>query len=94
MWGLVNLALAMLMTGRVPQAGDWWHIGLYNIVWWGFCCGLVPGAACIQHFTLRFVLWCSGVMPWRYVRFLDYATMLPTASCCSGSAGVTGFITC
>jgi hypothetical protein len=73
-WGLVNLALAMLMTGRVPQAGDWWHVGLYNIVLWGFFCGLVPEAACIQHFTLRFVLWCSGVMPWHYVRFLDYAT--------------------
>jgi hypothetical protein len=28
----------------------------------------------MQHFVLRFVLWCKGVMPWRYVRFLDYAT--------------------
>ena len=35
---------------------------------------LVPGAACVQHVVLRFVLWCRGVAPWRYARFLDYAT--------------------
>jgi hypothetical protein len=23
---------------------------------------------------LRFVLWCYGLAPWRYVRFLNYAT--------------------
>ena len=34
----------------------------------------MPGAACIQHFTLRFVLWCYGMAPWRYVRFLNFAT--------------------
>ncbi len=32
------------------------------------------GYACISHFALRFVLWRSGAIPWRYVRFLDYAT--------------------
>lgn len=36
--------------------------------------GLVPGAACIQHSILRFILWCRGVIPWHYARFLDYAT--------------------
>jgi hypothetical protein len=40
----------------------------------GFLGGLVPGAACIQHFTLRFVLASSGRAPWRYARFLNYAT--------------------
>ncbi|MEQ9369926.1 MAG: hypothetical protein RIG63_13015 [Coleofasciculus chthonoplastes F3-SA18-01] len=32
------------------------------------------GIACIQHFTLRLVLYCSGCIPWNYARFLDYAT--------------------
>jgi hypothetical protein len=25
----------------------------------------------IQHFVLRFVLWCGGAIPWNYVDFLD-----------------------
>jgi len=32
------------------------------------------GIACIQHFTLRLVLYFSGCIPWNYARFLDYAT--------------------
>ena len=30
-------------------------------------------AAPIQHLVLRFILYCSGKMPWNYSRFLDYA---------------------
>ena len=72
-WGLVNLVVIMLMWGHVPQE-SWWHSGLGSVLFLGLLCGLVPGAACIQHFALRFVLWCKGMMPWHYVRFLDYAT--------------------
>ncbi len=38
--------------------------------------GLVDGGgkACIQHFTLRLILYCNGYVPWNYARFLDYAT--------------------
>lgn len=32
------------------------------------------GKACIQHFTLRFILWVYGRTPWHYARFLDYCT--------------------
>lgn len=36
--------------------------------------GLIYGGlTCIQHVVLRFLLWRSGVMPWNYARFLDYA---------------------
>lgn len=35
---------------------------------------IVPGTACIQHFTLRLILWQSGYSPWNYARFLNYAT--------------------
>ena len=31
------------------------------------------GIACLQHFTLRFLLWCNGFAPLRYTRFFDYA---------------------
>ena len=32
------------------------------------------GKACIQHFTLRLILYRNGYIPWNYSRFLDYAT--------------------
>lgn len=32
------------------------------------------GTACIQHFTLRLVLYFNGYIPWNYARFLDSAT--------------------
>ncbi|HBQ98954.1 MAG: NACHT domain-containing protein [Roseofilum sp. Belize BBD 4] len=32
--------------------------------------------ACLQHFTLRVILYGSGKVPWNYARFLDYATSL------------------
>jgi hypothetical protein len=73
MW-LLNGASLVLQTGSVPQADDWWKFGLSNVLFFGVLSGLVPGAACIQHYTLCFVLWCSGVIPWHYVQFLDYAT--------------------
>ena len=32
------------------------------------------GEACIRHFILRVVLYCTRCIPWNYARFLDYAT--------------------
>jgi hypothetical protein len=34
---------------------------------------VVGGAAWLQHYLLRFLLYCSGAMPWNLTRFLDYA---------------------
>ena len=31
------------------------------------------GKACIQHFSLRLILYCNNYIPWNYARFLDYA---------------------
>ncbi|MHC5717747.1 MAG: NACHT domain-containing protein, partial [Nostoc sp.] len=36
--------------------------------------GVISGIACIQHFTLRLILYCNGYIPWNYARFLDYCT--------------------
>lgn len=71
---LVNIAAAATQAGTVPEKSDWIAVGATNGIFWGCLCALVPGAACVQHWVLRFVLWQHGVTPWRYVRFLDYAT--------------------
>ncbi len=40
----------------------------------GLLAGLQKGGlACLRHYILRVLLWRSGVMPWNYARFLDYA---------------------
>jgi hypothetical protein len=72
-WGLLNLSFAVLMTRRMPDASDWLRLQLAGVLFFGLLSGLVPGAACIQHFALRFILWCRGVTPWNYARFLNYA---------------------
>ena len=71
---MINLSAAALLTRTAPDPADWLRIGLGSGLVFGVMGGLLPGAACIQHFTLRFVLWCSGFIPWRYPRFLDHAT--------------------
>ena len=32
------------------------------------------GIDVLQHYTLRFLLWWRGYLPWNTARFLDYAT--------------------
>jgi hypothetical protein len=73
-WGLLNLSYAVLVTGVAPEALDWLSFGLSGMLFLGLLSAFVPGTACLQHFTLRFILWCRGVAPWHYARFLDYAT--------------------
>lgn len=73
-YGLMNLMLAAALTRVAPSALDWVNLALVPTVLFAVLGGLVPGAACIQHFTLRAVLWCFGLSPWRFVRFLNYAT--------------------
>ena len=73
-YGLINLSAAALVTRTVPDLADWLRLGLGSGLVFGVIGGLLPCAACIQHFTLRLVLWCSGFVPWRYPRFLDHAT--------------------
>jgi hypothetical protein len=73
-WALWNLVLAVLWTGLAPDTWDWFSFWLSGVLFWALLAALVPGAAWIQHFTLRFIIWCRGVIPWHYARFLDYAT--------------------
>lgn len=49
-------------------------LGLFLGVLFSIPLMLVPGIACIQHFTLRLILFYKGYIPWNYSDFLDYAT--------------------
>ncbi len=41
----------------------------------GLMGGLLGGGiSCLQHFTLRLILWLDGYIPWNYANFLNYAT--------------------
>jgi TIR domain len=73
-YGLMNLTMGAVMTRAVPSAWDWVNFVAAPAVWFGLMGALVPGSACVQHFALRFVFWCFGVIPLRYARFLNYAT--------------------
>ena len=73
-YGLVNFSVSVLAVRALPTSGDWLRLAVAPGVIFGLLAGLVPGAACIQHFVLRFVLWASGVLPLRFVRFLNAAT--------------------
>jgi Fe-S cluster biosynthesis and repair protein YggX len=43
-------------------------------LFFGLFLGLFTGKDCIQHFTLRLILYRNDFIPWNYARFLDYAT--------------------
>ncbi|MBD2039840.1 NACHT domain-containing protein [Microcoleus sp. FACHB-672] len=57
-----------LMGGLITGLG-----GLGFGILAGLACG---GIACLQHFTLRLILWAHGYAPWNYARFLQYANSL------------------
>jgi serine/threonine protein kinase/DNA polymerase III delta prime subunit len=55
---------------------------MLHALFWGLVNGALPalafglyygGAAYIQHFVLRILLWCARSAPFNYPRFLDYA---------------------
>jgi hypothetical protein len=73
-YGVFNLSLGIAMARTLPGASDVLRLGIAAGVTLGLLAGLLPGAACIQHFVLRFVLWASGALPFRPVRFLNFAT--------------------
>jgi len=72
--GLIKLLTVWLSNtltgGSGPLIG-----GLYTGLFAGLVvCLLNGGLTCLRHYVLRFLLWRSGMAPWRYVQFLDYAT--------------------
>lgn len=48
--------------------------GLFYGLLGGMIFGLQNGGShCLDHYVLRFLLWCNGYAPWNYIRFLDHA---------------------
>jgi DNA polymerase III delta prime subunit len=73
-FGLVFGLVLGASVGMVPNSGDPRFFGLVFGVSSALLGGLAYGGyALLSHLTLRLVLWWNGVMPLRYVRFLDYA---------------------
>lgn len=72
-FGTLNLLVSTLLGILVPQFGDWLHFWWSNGLLLAILSGLIPGAACIQHFILRVMLWRNGSIPWNYAQFLNYA---------------------
>ena len=81
-WGLFSGVFAML---GYPLSG--WSNWLITVLFSGSVLGLIAGvifgliyglreggSTCLRHFTLRFMLYRMGYIPWNYARFLDYAT--------------------
>src|SRR5207248_3403664 len=60
--GFVNLLCFLLLCGSFGGTINGLVVGLTN-----------GGIACLQHFTLRFLLWRSKCLPWNYPHFLYYA---------------------
>jgi hypothetical protein len=73
-YGIVNVAAGAAMTQTLPGPTDWMRLAVSPAISFAVLGGLVPAAACIQHFVLRGVLTAGGFAPWRYAPFLDYAT--------------------
>ncbi len=70
--GLLARLLVGLPYNLAYELNVWWPA-------WGLLAGLIGGlsfggAAYLQHYLLRFLLWRSAVIPWHYVRFLEEAT--------------------
>jgi hypothetical protein len=68
--GLAGVPLSRLFGGL--------HYGLGSGVYIGLCAGLFGwvycgGAAYLQHYILRYVLWRRDAIPWDCVRFLEEA---------------------
>jgi energy-coupling factor transporter ATP-binding protein EcfA2 len=60
--------------GLLSYAAEWLYSSVFNLIIYGVWLGIaIVGCAPIQHYILRFVLWLSGSIPWRYEHFLNDA---------------------
>src|SRR5579883_257066 len=71
LFGLLGGLFGGLVMGLVIGLFGGLVIGLFGGLFFGLQYG---GLACIQHFTLRLLLYRSKAIPWNYARFLNYAT--------------------
>ncbi len=80
-YGLTSGLTIELTSGLTIGLTSGLTIGLTSGLTSGLTIGLMAliiggGKACIQHFTLRLILYYNNYIPWNYARFLDYAADL------------------
>ena len=73
--GSLLFSLTMVVVGG-PVSGAPINLPIVVLVV-GLGCGMFPmliygGNTVIDHYSLRFLLYLNGDIPWNYVRFLDY----------------------
>ncbi|MCC5666661.1 NACHT domain-containing protein [Nostoc sp. CHAB 5784] len=70
--GLLGALFGRFIGEQIFGKKEWLQLCLV----FGLVSGLVfgGGQACLQHFTLRLILYTKNCIPRNYVRFLDYAT--------------------
>lgn len=67
----LGFALFGLDSGQIFNLSGEQFFGLIG----GLIAGLrYGGVVCIQHFTLRRILYQKGRIPWNYAKFLDFAS--------------------
>ena len=76
--GLISLLILLLLSSNMRSQFN--NIKFEQIVPFFITIGCLiggrnfGGATCIQHFTLRSLLYYKNYMPWNYASFLDHAT--------------------
>jgi hypothetical protein len=71
--GAIYAAVAGFEYGPLVELAGGAAVGIGVGVVVGTVLGLVNGGSTlIKHFVLRWLLWSRGLLPWRYVRFLDH----------------------
>ncbi|MCT7957042.1 NACHT domain-containing protein [Laspinema palackyanum] len=83
--GLMSEQILTLIIGPASASArlgtDWMQEFTVRAILSGILVGLFyglnqAGTACIQHLTMRVLLYWNGLIPWNYTRFLDYARKL------------------
>ena len=72
--GIIGLTVGLIVVLIVASISELMYgliVGLFVGLFFGLFFG---GAACIEHFILRLILYFNGYVSWNYARFLDYAT--------------------
>jgi len=76
--GLFSWLTLGLSFGLIDALLSGPFVGLAEVLIGGLIFGLFlglirGGSAYINHYILRFFLWCSNVIPWHYIQFLNEA---------------------
>jgi Effector-associated domain 10/NACHT domain len=78
----LSIIIFVLVAISSTVYSAFWMLGLFFGLCFIFATG--GGKACLQHLSLRIVLWQSG-LPWNFARFLNYCVERRLLLCVGGS---------